>query len=521
MAIRSGLEETTHNFRLTISRHRRAWFNKLTPEVRFNLIITSFILLAALVLYLMMGDLEGRSVRNSIGFVAGLLAFVLVARAPDILIGVVFILNATIFGFGAWSSMVLKFNVFETSEVMLGLLLVFSFWEYLRERPKERPNFDAVMISTLVFYGVVLSQILRANYLQNHPWDDNWNQYGDMVHYLIILPMVVYLRKPERLRAFLWVLFIMSLVSATQTYVLYLFGTTGWGDMFGLVSVSGRGAGLAVRLPSAMLMVAMTVVCFSFYMQADDERKRRWYYYGFLIFMTAVAMNKGRNGYIGVMVGTAIVWAFAAKAARWRAFTDTFWTIVVITTISLAVPPVGKKLLDLGGEVGLRFTQTWDKQEYEEGGYRDRMREVEQAWPRFVAQPVLGQGPGEYLRKTWEATGGGLSKIFYQPYMHNSFVYLLATGGLVIFLSFFAMVGSWLVANIRRVRKLRDPGARAMGWACIGYLVAMVMGAWVQPNFFLVAPITTTAVIVGLADAMARKDLDEQTRLAAQEPSAA
>lgn len=518
MALRTGLELVTHNFRLSVARQRRGWYNRLTPEVRFNLLLLGIVLLAGLVLFFLMGDLEGKSVKLSIGFVAGIVALVLVSRTPDVLIGVVFILNATIFGFGAWSSMALKFNVFETAEVMLGLLLMFTFWEYLRERPKDRPKLDGVLISTLTFYLIVLAQMLRANFLQEHPWDENWNQYGDMVHYLLLLPMVVYLRKTERLKTFVGILFAFAIISAIQTYYYYYFGTGGWGDLFGLVDVRGRGAGLAVRTPSSMLMVAMTLACFAFYVHSDDVKKKRWYYLGFMAFMLAVAMNKGRNGYIGVMVGSMIIWAFATKAARWKAFTDGFWFALVIAAASVTIPSVGKTVMGIGEQVGIRFSQTFDVREYEAGGYADRVREIQSAWPRFVEHPTFGQGPGEYLRQTYEGTGRGTYKIFFQPYMHNSFVYLLATGGVVTFIAFFTMIIIWFSANVRRVRKLRDPGAKAMGWTAIAYLLAMVLGAWVQPNFFLVAPITTTVVVAGLAEALARKDIEEQTRISVQEP---
>jgi O-antigen ligase len=522
MVIRSGLEQLTHNFRLSFARQRRSWFNVMTPEWRFNAVVGTIVLLCGVVLYLLMGDLEGReALKMSIAFIAGIIGFVLVARSPDSLIGIVFILNATLFGFGAWSQMALKFNVFNTAEVVLGLLLVFAAWEYLKERPHERPKLDAVMMTPLVFYAIVLTQMVAAVMMLERGWDDIWNQYGQMVHYLLILPMIIYLRRQDRLRSFINLLFAMSLACACQTYYFYFFGQYGWGDLFGLVDVSARGSGLAVRLPSAMLMVAMTLISFGLYMHVDDERKKRWYFIAFLAFMVAVAMNKGRNGYVGVLLGTSFIWFFSTKTMRWIAFRDSFWVAVVVATMAVCVPQFGDRLAGVFDEVGIRFTQTFDVREYEEGGYHERMLEVEQAWPRFLAHPAIGQGPGYYLRRSYEPTASGTKRANFQPFMHNSYVYVLATGGVLTTLPLLILLCVPIFVSMRRVRKLREPSARGFIWGGTAYMLAMLAGSWVQPNFFLVAPVTTTAVVIGLTQAISRKDLDEQSNITAAEAIAA
>ncbi|MEP0767327.1 MAG: O-antigen ligase family protein [Fimbriimonadia bacterium] len=513
MSIHHQLAEITHNMRLSVAKQRRGWFNAVSREARFNIILAVLCLIAAAVLLYLMGDLEGRPLRMAIGFVAGLLAFVLVARAPDSLIGVVLILNATIFGFGAFSSMMLKFNVFETQEVVLGALLVFAFWEHLRQGKQERASVDTVFVSLLIFYAIVLFQILRAQFLQGREWVYIWDQYGKMCHYLLLLPMIIYLRDPERLRVFLWVLFIGTGVAACQTYYFFFFGAGGWGHLFGLVDVSARGVGLAVRLPSSMLMMGMTIVCFALYLHVDDEKKRKFYLFAMLAFMIAVGMNKGRNAYVGVLIGTATLWVFSSRQARWRAFKDAFWLSAIFFAAAVAIPPLGAKVMNVAEQIGIRFMQTFDPVEYEAGGYRDRMREVEQALPRFYEHPILGQGPGEYLRRTYEVTRLGAHKIVYQPYVHNSYVYILATGGVLTSGAILGMFGVWIVTNLRRVRRLRNPYARAFAWGGVAYMLAMLASSWVQPNFFLNAPITTTVVIVGLAEAAARRDLEEQSRL--------
>lgn len=521
MSIQHQLAEITHNMRLSVAKQRRGWFNAVSREARFNLLLAVLCLIAAGVLLYLMEDLEGKPLRMAIGFVAGLLAFVLVARAPDSLIGVVLILNATIFGFGAFSSMMLKFNVFETQEVVLGALLVFALWEHLRQGKQERASGDAVFVSVLLFYLVVLAQIFRSQFLLGREWVYTWDQYGKMCHYLLLLPMIIYLRNPERLRAFLWVLFIGAGVAACQTYYFFFFGAGGWGHLFGLVDVSARGAGLAVRLPSSMLMVAMTLVCFALYLHLDDEKKKRLYLLAMLAFMLAVGMNKGRNAYVGVLIGLATLWLFAPRQARWRAFKDAFWLTAIFFAAAVVIPPLGDKVMHVGEQIGIRFIQTFDPYEYEEGGYRDRMREVEQALPRFYEHPILGQGPGEYLRRTYEETPLGAHKIVYQPYMHNSYVYILATGGLLTAGVLLGMFVVWIVTNLRRVRRLRNPYARGFVWGFVAYMLAMLASSWVQPNFFLGPPITTVVVVAGLAEASARRDLEEQARIRTEASEAA
>jgi hypothetical protein len=515
MAIYDGLEAITHNFRLSIARQRRSWYNALTPQRRFELLVSIVMLVAGAYLLYLMRDLEGSAPRMATGYVAAVIGLVLVTRSPDMLIGLILLINSSIFGWGSWASRMLRFNVFDTADLLLGVLMVFAFWEFLRERKEERPKADAVMVATLFFYVITLFMMLYAVTILDRVWEDAWGQYGRMCHYLLILAMVVYLRRSDRARAYMWVLFILAIASAIQTYYFFFFGSGGWGELFGLVDVSPRGAGLAARLPSSMLMLAMGLLCVALYLHAEDEKKRWLYFVGCLVFVVAVAMNKGRNAYVGFMLGTTIAWAFAPRPARWRAFRDFFWLGVIVLSLAVVIPPLGAKLLKVGADVGTRFYQTFDPYEYSEGGYRDRMREVEQAWPKFTANPIIGQGPGTYLRRSYQSTPIGTKKIVFQEYMHNSYVYLLATGGLVVIVPFAVMLVAWLWAQARRVRRIRDPVARGVTWGALAFLAALLASSWVQPNFFLVAPVTTTAAIVGLAEALGRKDLEEQSRLAA------
>jgi hypothetical protein len=362
---------------------------------------------------------------------------------------------------------------------------------------QPKTSLAGAAIAILVF--ITLFGYARGMWLLNSDWRRIWYDMSGIIYLLLYFPLVILLNTPKRIKGFIIGLGVCLVFYILFNMKTYLFPQAlSYDYIFGMTGVSERGAGESVRNPGILFAVMGALVCYATYMFTEGP-KHRWLYLTLTILsLVAISVNKGRNAYIGTLLGILIIWLAASWQAKWRSIIHTLIIVAIITPFFFAIPAVGKRFAQLWDETYLRFSQTFEREQFIKGGIKDRLIEIDMAKVAWLTDPILGYGYGrafgERVGGSSYSTGIHISN-YYKT--HNSWMFHALKGGIIQVLALMVIILAAFLQPYLLMRKSKSGIVIGACWASIAFVLAMTLGSMVQGNFYL--PPYTTCLVLGIA----------------------
>ncbi|MEI6512346.1 MAG: hypothetical protein WCO51_03625, partial [bacterium] len=337
MPLFNGLKRIGWGMRYAVNRSQSDYYASTTTSLRFSFLMLFFVGIAGICLYQMLDKTE-----IAIGIIVIGISTILILRSPDWIILPIIILNSTFFGPGSLPSMLARIltggsNVFNTEDLLLFTAIILSIWEYLMLGKDKQPKTSLAGAAITILVFITLFGYARGMWLLNSDWRQIWYDMSGIIYLLLYFPLVILLNTPKRIKGFLIGLGVCLIAYILFNMKSYLFPQAlSYDYIFGMTGVSERGAGESVRNPGILFAVMGALVCYATYMFTEGP-KHRWLYLTLTILsLVAISVNKGRNAYIGTLLGILIIWLAASWQAKWRSIIHTLIIVAIITPFFFA-----------------------------------------------------------------------------------------------------------------------------------------------------------------------------------------
>lgn len=272
--------------------------------------------------------------------------------------------------------------------------------------------------------------------------------------------------------------------------------------------------GTRVLALSVSLYLAAALFLALLNLEVDESVRRRGLHLaiaGLATFGIILAYGRGTFAAVAVVVPLLVLGFRRIRAALFGLFPLLLPFIAVgALLIPQAVPDLGPTLAD---RVSLASVAGPEQDQSTKG----RLAAGEKIWGQVRESPLIGVGFG---KSETVVLGGGLTTVS-QNY-HNSWLYLLAAGGVLLFSSFLLLCGVFVYEVVRRLRQRLEPHERLIVvWSALT-LFAFLMNALAEPLFGWPRVLLTIWILLLLPSVVPLRSRSERAVVPAQaQPSLA
>ena len=261
---------------------------------------------------------------------------------------------------------------------------------------------------------------------------------------VLLLIMAFYLIRSKQTEQFIYGIAVAGLM-----ILLYVFSFYGLAGLRQMIEEGMRVGGEFVNSNTLAIYLSFSAVIF-FYLFLD---KRKWYYILLAIGLVVLIASTGsKKGLLDLAVGFIMVTGFnqnssngVKKLFKWVVGI----TIGVVLLYFLWESPLFSTVRDRYEVMFTFLSGNGSRIDY---STRERQIMLAAGWQQFLKTPILGMGIGASGYLTSIALGS-------DTYLHNEYVELLATGGIVGFLLqfipiIFILAGNWKHRNSSKVSQM-------------------------------------------------------------------
>lgn len=306
---------------------------------------------------------------------------------------------------------------------------------------------------------------------------------------VLLVVMAFYLLKSKQTERFIYGIAVAGLI-----ILLYVFGFYGFSGLRQMIDYGMRVGGEFVNSNTLAIYLSFSAVIF-FYLFLD---KRKWYYITLtLVLVFVIAATGSKKGILDLAVGFVMVTGFnqgASKGAK-RLFKMVLGiTVGTVLLYFLWESSLFDTVRDRY-EVMFRFLSgTGSRIDY---STRERQIMLAAGWQQFKKTPILGIGIGASGYLTSIALGS-------DTYLHNEYVELLSTGGILGFLLQFVPV----ILILMRNWKYRTSSKASQ--MCSVLLVIYLVNGIAAVQYF--SKLTYVIFAVSIACYLENRDNEQQIR---------
>lgn len=227
-------------------------------------------------------------------------------------------------------------------------------------------------------------------------------------------------------------------------YSIYYYGPT---QFLGMVTGTHRIGNDYANANAIGMWAAISAVLFFYYILNEGWR---WKYSAVILPILLVAMAQSRTALIEVIIGVLLVLFFRYRDGK--SFLKSAFRILTALCVAVLVF-VFLSRLDIFSGLNRRMQsllEFYKGSQAEEGSVLQRELYIRAGWEQFLKTPILGIGIGNTNQIARAATG-------HNTYLHNNFVELLASGGLVGFCLYYGMTVYLFVKLLPHALKKEKP----------------------------------------------------------------
>jgi hypothetical protein len=434
---------------------------------------------------------------------AGITFLIVIARRPALVVMLLLVVVASAFSYGSLPRVPLPGHPpVNIGDVLLATAVGGTFWRVpWRDWPAVVRRYLAALVVVLLLAGVAT---IKASLLGSTEAREALYSYRNFLYLGVALTIALELYGPQwRLFlnlavAYAAALSIISLVAAASAHVAHDVAGLATNTITTSAEAAGAGDTGRVRLVGLYYIYALLLPTLVLVLTVRD-RWRLLRLLALLAMIGAVGVSLNRNMYAGGLVGVVITAALGGPRVRQIVASATLATAAVVVLLVLA--SFGPAI---GSEIGSRSsTLLSPTQLLASGSLRDRAYEDSYAVPSVGDHPWFGVGPRQFYGAYLVTNEIRRVRFFVQ----NLPLDLATDYGIPTALAFLLIPGICLLFGANCIRWAGDPTDRALLAACIGTVVAMLLGCLV--GTYLQDPETTVAfgVACGLLMMAGRRTL--------------
>jgi hypothetical protein len=230
---------------------------------------------------------------------------------------------------------------------------------------------------------------------------------------------------------------------------------------------------------------------------------RTIHFYLIPIYGAGLLLTYNRNYWISIALSLFIFVFLLSERSKKRFFGWLAIVLICVILVALPLSRLSNTVRAYSDSIFERFSTLFIAEESWEGGSLGwRKLENQYATQSIVRHPFLGVGLWNYYRPAVGAYASDWTRI----YIHNGYLYILLNMGLLGFLPFIYLYIRFLFRGLSNWRKIRDPIEKSavMGLMLSGIAFAVVN--LVSPKFMERAGMVVTATILGLSEAIIRRN---------------
>jgi O-antigen ligase len=228
-----------------------------------------------------------------------------------------------------------------------------------------------------------------------------------------------------------------------------------------------------------------------------------------LVATAGLAMSLSRGAWLGVTVGLTVMMMAAGRRTLITVLLGLFVAMLVALLGAFDVLPASalERLSSITRYFGV-FDVRAVVLSSENWAIVERMAHWQAAWGMWLDHPWLGIGAGQYpILYDDYALPGWADPL---GHAHNVYLNVAAEMGTIGLAAYLAMVGSWLVLALTRVRQARGPLDRAIGLGILGMIGSTAVHNLFD-NLYVAGMNVQVGILLGLCAAASA--LDEGARL--------
>ena len=210
-------------------------------------------------------------------------------------------------------------------------------------------------------------------------------------------------------------------------YSLYYYGISRfWAMASGTVRIGNDYA----NSNAIGMWAAISAVLFFYFILNDGMRVK---YIAIIMPIMLVAFSQSRTALIELIVGIFLVIIFRYREKK-NFFKGVFRIVFAILIIAAVIFFVSRFQVFSGLNERIQSLVNYSQgKSVREGSVIQRELYIQAGWRQFLKTPILGVGIGNTSQITMAATG-------HSTYLHNNFIELLASGGIVGFSIYYGMI---------------------------------------------------------------------------------
>jgi hypothetical protein len=250
--------------------------------------------------------------------------------------------------------------------------------------------------------------------------------------------------------------------------------------------------------PGQLLIYAVftTALCMLAFIKKPILKTR--FFYIFLIVGCGVVLTYNRSYWISIILSSGILMILLSKRGKTRVMVSFMIIILLISVLSLSFASKGGLFKEYLYSVSERFTSLFAGERiYRDETLESRRIENEYLLKKIAKSPLIGIGLANDFRPSIFG-----NKDIFTLYIHNAYLWILASLGLIGFLPFFWFYISFLVRSFLNWKKVKDVYLKA---ALTGFMLSglgILLVAIINPVFMQWYSIVVISTMIGLAESI-------------------